>query len=156
MEALICSWQTIHIDHYNWHKIFVQFYMSRLMTKPTKWNVPSKDSYQPGHMPSLIRVLVVRMKKAWVLLYPLTAQRRLWSDCGCPGWSESLLGTHSFCWFCHIMAQITFTVCIVLLSRTFGKSCLTKPTKWHASSEDSDQPRSAWASTQSDPSAKSD
>ena len=25
---------------------------------------------------------------------------------GCPGWSESLLGTHSFCWFCHVAAQI--------------------------------------------------
>ena len=30
--------------------------------------------------PSLIRVFTVRMKKAWVLSYPLSAQRRLWSD----------------------------------------------------------------------------
>ena len=35
--------------------------------------VPSKDSDQPGHPPSLIRVIVVRMKKAWVLSYPLSA-----------------------------------------------------------------------------------
>ena len=41
---------------------------------------PSEDSDQPGHPPSLIRVLPVRMKKAWVLSYPLSAQRRLWSD----------------------------------------------------------------------------
>ena len=41
---------------------------------------PSKDSDQPGHLPNLIRVLPVRMKKAWVLSYPLSAQRRLWSD----------------------------------------------------------------------------
>ena len=40
---------------------------------------PSKDSDQPGHPPSLIRVLAVRMKKAWVLSYPLSAQRRLWA-----------------------------------------------------------------------------
>ena len=33
-----------------------------------------------GHPPSLIRVFSVRMKKAWVLSYPLSAQRRLWSD----------------------------------------------------------------------------
>ena len=32
------------------------------------------------HPPSLIRVFAVRMKKAWVLSYPLSAQRRLWSD----------------------------------------------------------------------------
>ena len=42
---------------------------------------PSEDSDQPGHPPSLIRVFAVRMKKAWVLSYPLSAQRRLWSDC---------------------------------------------------------------------------
>ena len=41
---------------------------------------PSEDSDQPGHPPSLIRVFVVRMKKPWVLSYPLSAQRRLWSD----------------------------------------------------------------------------
>ena len=41
---------------------------------------PSEDSDQPGHPPNLIRVFAVRMKKAWVLSYPLSAQRRLWSD----------------------------------------------------------------------------
>ena len=38
---------------------------------------PSEDSDQPGHPPSLIRVF---MKKPWVVSYPLSAQRRLWSD----------------------------------------------------------------------------
>ena len=38
---------------------------------------PSEDSDQPAHPPSLIRVFAVRMKKAWVLNYPLSAQRRL-------------------------------------------------------------------------------
>ena len=33
---------------------------------------PSKDSDQPGHLPSLIRVFAVRMKKAWVLNYLLS------------------------------------------------------------------------------------
>ena len=41
---------------------------------------PSEDSDQPGHLPSLIRVFAVCMKKAWVLRYPLSAHRRLWSD----------------------------------------------------------------------------
>ena len=40
----------------------------------------SKDSDQPWHPPSLIRVFAVRMKKAWVLSYPLSTQQRLWSD----------------------------------------------------------------------------
>ena len=41
---------------------------------------PSEDSDQPGHPPSLIRVFAVRMKKTWVLSYPLSAQKRLLSD----------------------------------------------------------------------------
>ena len=41
---------------------------------------PSEDSDQPGHPPSLMRVFAVRMKKASVLSYPLSAQRRLWSN----------------------------------------------------------------------------
>ena len=42
--------------------------------------VPNEDSDQPGHPPNLIRVFAVRMKKAWVLSYPLNAQQRLWLD----------------------------------------------------------------------------
>ena len=42
--------------------------------------VPSEDSFQPGHPPSLIRVFAVRLKKPCVLSYPLSTQRRLWSD----------------------------------------------------------------------------
>ena len=70
---------------------------------------PSEDSDQPGHPPSLIRVFAVRMKKAWVLSYPLSAQRRLWSD-----WTDaqadlSLRLAHmSFCLFCHEAAHLWF------------------------------------------------
>ena len=41
---------------------------------------PSEDSDQPGHLPSLIRVFAVCIKRAWVLSYRLRAQRRFWSD----------------------------------------------------------------------------
>ena len=33
-------------------------------------------------------------------------QRRLIRLGGCPDWSESSLGAHSFCWFCHVAAQL--------------------------------------------------
>ena len=69
---------------------------------------PSEDSDQPGHPPSLIRVFAVRMKKAYVLSYPLSAQRRLIRLGGCPGWSESSLGAQSLCWFCHVAADLYF------------------------------------------------
>ena len=58
---------------------------------------PSEDSDQPGHPPSLIRVVAVRMKKAWVLSYTLSTQRRLWSNCR---WAHM-----PFCWFCHEAAH---------------------------------------------------
>ena len=41
---------------------------------------PIEDSHQPEHPPSLIRDFAVCIKTAWVLSYPLSAQRRLWSD----------------------------------------------------------------------------
>ena len=72
----------------------------------------SEDSDQPGHPPSLIRVFAVSMRKTWVLSYPLSAQRRLIRWGGCPGWSESLLGAQSFCWFCHETAHLSLTLSI--------------------------------------------
>ena len=55
-------------------------HLSRLMTKPKKWYVCPAKTDQPEHPPSLIRVFTVCMKKAWVFSYPLSTQRRLWSD----------------------------------------------------------------------------
>ena len=60
---------------------------------------PSEDSDQPGHPPSLIRVFAVRMKKYWVLSYPLSAQQRLWSDWADAQADLSLRWAHiSLCW----------------------------------------------------------
>ena len=38
---------------------------------------------------------------------------------GCPGWSESSLCAHSFCWFCHVAAQFLAYCCscVCLLHR---------------------------------------
>ena len=55
---------------------------------------PAKTD-QPGHPPSLIRVFAVRMKKAWVLSYPWSAQRRLWSDWTDAQADRSLSWAHS-------------------------------------------------------------
>ena len=44
-----------------------------------------QDSDQHWHPPSLIRDFSVRMKKALILSYPLSAQQRLIRLGGCPG-----------------------------------------------------------------------
>ena len=68
---------------------------------------PSEDSDQPGHLPSLIRVFTVHMKKAWILSYPLSAQRRLWSDWADAQADLTLCWAHMpFCWFCHQVAHM--------------------------------------------------
>ena len=65
---------------------------SCLMTKPTKWHVP-----QAKTQISLIRDFAVRMKKHWVLSYPLsTLQRR------CLDWED-----RSFSWFGCAAAQMS-------------------------------------------------
>ena len=84
-DALFCF---INCMWHNCHK------MSRLMTKPTKWHVrPAKTQISLG----LIRVVAVRMKKAWVLIYPFSTQRRLLS-----AWADAqaeliLRWAHSYC-----------------------------------------------------------
>ena len=75
---------------------------------------PSKDWDQPGHTPSLIRVFVVRMKRAWILSYPLSAQRRLWSDWADAQADLSLHWLHRpVCWFCHEAAHLfVYLACV--------------------------------------------
>ena len=79
----------------------------RLMTKPTKWHVrPAKTQINLGIRP-VWSVFAGRMKKAWVLCYPLSAQQRLWSDWADAQADLSLRWAHMpFCWFCHEAAQL--------------------------------------------------
>ena len=64
-----------------WKKIlwFAPCQLSPRLTKPTKCSVRSaKTQIRLGIRPDW-PVFSVRMKKPWVLSYPLSAQRRLWS-----------------------------------------------------------------------------
>ena len=98
---------------------------------------PSEDSDQPWHLPSLIRVFAVIMKKSWVLSYLLSAQRRLWSDWADGRADPSSLALMSFCWLCPAAAQ-----CIVY----FLSHNKAKPTKWHVCPTKTSDFRSACSS----------
>ena len=54
------------------HEIMAKVYMRRYKTNRMTC-APSDDSDQPGHPFSLIRVFTVRIKKHWILSYPLSA-----------------------------------------------------------------------------------
>ena len=80
--------------------------LSRDMTKPTKWVCAQRRlRSQPGHPPSLIRLFAGPMKKAWVLSYPLSAQRRLWSDWADAQADLSLRLAHSH-FVCVVMSRL--------------------------------------------------
>ena len=86
--------------HFISQNMAVHIHKSRSMTEPNHLAcVPSKDSDQPGHPPSLIRVFAVRFMgslgpnasscRQWILW-------SYWAD-GCPGWSElSCCGSYLF------------------------------------------------------------
>ena len=66
--------------HWKHSEIIFQFRIESQHDKTDKMAyAPSEDSDQPGHPPRLISVFAVRMKTAWTLSYPLSAQLRLWS-----------------------------------------------------------------------------
>ena len=102
---------------------------------------PSKDSDQPVHPPSLIRVFAVRMNKTWMLSYLLSAQRRLWS-----GWAHAQVDLSrcwahmSFCWYWHAAAYIyssnghflSFKWSCFALTLTTTVFRSTTPSFWHA------------------------
>ena len=83
--------------------------MSRRMTKPTKWFVlPAMSQISLGFRP-VWSVFAVRLKKHWVFSYPLSAQRRLWSDLADAKTDLSLCWAHrSFCWFCRAQAHMSW------------------------------------------------
>ena len=66
---------------------------------------PSEDS----DLPSLIRVFADCMKKAWVLSYPLSTQRRPWSDWADAQADLSLRWVHS-----HFVGFVTRRLCFCL------------------------------------------
>ena len=79
------------------------------MTKPQNDCVPSKDSDQPGHPPSLIRVFVVHFKDSQGPKLSLCRQQRHRSDWVDAQADLSLRWAHMpFCWFCHDAAHICF------------------------------------------------
>ena len=98
--------------------------------------VPSEDSDQPAHRSSLIKFFDVRMKKAWVLSYPLIAQQRLWSDREDAQPDLSLRWAHrSFRWFRHEVAHLVKTrlrrVILMNFCKTFktDQQILVRPLK---------------------------
>ena len=93
---------------YNWKETKTIIEPHRDKTSKMAY-APGEDLDQPGHPPSLIRVFPVRIKKVWVLSYPLSAERRLWSDWADAQADLSLRWAHMpFFWFCQDAAHFCY------------------------------------------------
>ena len=94
---------------------------------------PSEDSDQPGHLPSLTWVFTVRIKKAWVLSWPLNAQQN----------SEQTGLMPRLTW-----VFVSRTCCFIDETSLCAQWVAKDPSFLHASSEDIDQtgrmPRLIW------------
>ena len=136
---------------------YMRPYLGTYMLCCRFWHTVSSSVSEHPH--SLIRVFAVRMKKAWVLSYPLNAQRRLWSDWADAQADLSLRWAHSrfvgfdmrrliydSTSFLKFLWGFLFYYYYFILFWHMS-SLVTKPTKWRCAQR---RLRSAWASAQSD------
>ena len=77
--SLVCSY-TVLFPSFHTYSVSAVLRTEPRHVKTNKMSVHPAKTDQPGHPPSLIRVFAVRLKNHWVLSYPFSAQRRLWSD----------------------------------------------------------------------------
>ena len=85
---------------------FVSNYTSRDMTKPTKWVCAQRRLRSACASAQSDRSLRCPHEEPLGLYLPIErTAKTLIRLGGCPGWSESSLGAHSFCWFCHVAAH---------------------------------------------------
>ena len=84
--------------------------MSHIMTKPTKWLCAQqrlRSAWSSAQSDQSLRCAFNGLLRTQCFF--LRTVKTLIRLGGYPGWSESWLGAHSFCWFCHVAAQLYVT-----------------------------------------------
>ena len=84
---------------------------STVRQKTAKWHVRTTMAQISLGIRLVWSVVAVRMKRPWVLIYQLRANRRLCSDWANAQADQSLYWAHSsVCWFCHAAVQMDVLV----------------------------------------------
>ena len=83
----------------------------------------SEDSDQPGHPPSLISVLAVRLKKVWTLAIHKVHRENSDQTGQVPGWSESSLPYRAFQQVWNTIISIRTCLLILHVAHTLEFSC---------------------------------
>ena len=85
------------------------FQMSRFMTKPTKWMCAQqrlRSAWASAQSDQSLRCALSGWLRTQAFF--MRTAKTLIRLGECPGWSESSLGAHPHCWFCHVAAQILY------------------------------------------------
>ena len=79
------------------------------MTKPTEWLCAQRllrSAWASTQSDQRLRCALGGLLRTQAFFMRTSTAKTL---IGCPGWSESSLGAHSFCWYCHVAAQVNST-----------------------------------------------
>ena len=98
------------------------------MTKPTKWLCAQRrlrsdwaSAWASAQSDQSLHCVLSGLLRIWAFF--MRTAKFLSRLAGCPDWSESSLGPHSFCWFCHVAAPKEFLV-------NLESSCIGNQTKF--------------------------
>ena len=81
--------------------------LSRDMTKPTQWVCAQRRLWSDWADAQSDQSLRCALNgKLRTQTFFVRTAKTLISLGGCPGWSESSLGTHSLCWFCNVAPRL--------------------------------------------------
>ena len=107
-------------------------HMSRDMTKPTMWLCAQRrlrSAWASAQSDRSLRCALNGYLRTQAFF--MQTSKTLIRLGGCPGWSESLLGAHSFCWFCHVVAHmavkysLTYPSCILQFASILDNTSLS-------------------------------
>ena len=95
-RSFFCTMCFTILDVIHWWSTTRTFlYMSRGMAFPIRLHVRLAKTQISPRIRTVWSVFAVRLKTLLTLGYPQSALRRLWSDRGYIGWSESSLGSYA-------------------------------------------------------------
>ena len=124
-------------DQMHWYltsQTFTRWHLSCNITKPTKW-VCAQRRHRPAWASA-------QSDQDLCCPHEETLGPELPTECtaktlirlgGCPGWSESSLGAHSFCWFCHVVAHLKLEKIRFLNSQVLSKHLPSRRPTWQLS-----------------------
>ena len=129
----------LHHGHYQQNRCSMGIHLSRQMTKQTKWLCVQRrlrSAWASAQSDQSLRCPRVETFRSQ-LPTGRTAKTLIRLG-GCRDWTESSLGAHSFCWFCHVVAHFLNACHPFRLSECMNAFCFWNKLEriWHERKHD--------------------